>query len=177
MNKILAGTSAIALTIVVLSCSKSATSSPPVTENPPPETVTAEVPETPVTQPPEATEKPVTSGAENTVAQSPTSVDCTNPQTQADMNYCAALDAQVADDRLNEVYQDLRAAITNETQEKQLISAQQAWISFRDSDCEFSQRRYDGGSIMPLIYSSCIAERTRQRTKELEMYLEDFSSY
>lgn len=165
MNKIVAGTSAIALTILVLSCSKSATSSPPVTETSPTETITAEVPE--------ATEKPATSPTENTLAQSPNSVDCNNAQTQADMNYCAALDAQQADDKLNEVYQKLRAAITNETQEKRLIAAQQAWIPFRDSDCEFSQRRYDGGSIMPLIYSSCIADRTRQRTKELEMYLED----
>jgi|GEM_PF-5263047 len=166
MNRIVAGTSAIALTILVLSCSQSATSSPP-------ETTTAEVTENPVTQPPEVTEQPVTSTTENTVAQAPDSVDCTSPQTQADMNYCAALTAQEADDKLNEVYQDLRAAITNETQEQRLIAAQQAWISFRDSDCEFYQRRYDGGSIMPLMYSSCIADRTEQRTKELEMYLDE----
>ncbi|MFP4299076.1 MAG: lysozyme inhibitor LprI family protein [Spirulinaceae cyanobacterium] len=173
MNRILAGTSAIALTILVLSCSKSATSSTPVSETSPPETVTAEVTENPATQPPKATDNSVVSPTENTVAQAPNSVDCNNAQTQADMNYCAALDAQEADDKLNEVYQELRAAITNETQEKRLIAAQQAWIPFRDSDCEFYQRRYDGGSIMPLMYSACIADRTRQRTKELEIYLDE----
>ncbi|MEC4803278.1 MAG: lysozyme inhibitor LprI family protein [Jaaginema sp. PMC 1079.18] len=161
MGKILTTAGAIALLGLVLSCSQSANSS---TEN------VAVSPATPRTEAPESAVSP---SPESAIAQSPSTPDCDNATTQMEMNFCAAQDAKDADTALNQVYQQLRGTINNEAQTQRLISAQKAWITFRDADCEYSQRRYDGGSIMPMIYSSCIADRTRQRTQELQMYLED----
>lgn len=97
---------------------------------------------------------------------------CANAQTQAEINICTAEAAKKADAKLNEVYRQLRAALQNSPQEQRLIAAELAWIEYRDTDCEFDQRRYDGGSIMSSVYSTCVANLTEQRVKKLEQYLE-----
>ncbi len=102
----------------------------------------------------------------NTVAQAP---DCDNAQTQVDINQCAAKAAEVADEKLNQVYQQVKSTLS--AGEKTLLTdAQLAWIEFRDKNCEFSRSRFEGGSIAPTVYSSCLERITKQRTEELEGY-------
>ncbi len=104
-----------------------------------------------------------------------TSLDCDNAQTQTEINACAALEAEEADKKLNQVYQQLRAKIKDSPQEERLIEAQQQWIKFRDADCEYAKGQYEGGSIVPTIEAACITQLTEQRTQDLEDYLEDAS--
>jgi uncharacterized protein YecT (DUF1311 family) len=110
-----------------------------------------------------------TSAATNLqLAQRP---NCNNPQTQSEMNICASIAYQNADRKLNQVYRQLLPKLSASRKQK-LISAQQAWIKFRDSSCEFETSAYEGGSIAPMIYSNCLAAVTEQRTKDLQRYLE-----
>ena len=97
-------------------------------------------------------------------------VDCRNPQTQFNLNFCAAQAAKNADQQLNQAYQKAIAKFKGTPQEKQLVDAQLNWIKFRDADCAFSSDRFKGGTIAPMIHSGCIARLTQQRTKELESY-------
>jgi uncharacterized protein YecT (DUF1311 family) len=83
---------------------------------------------------------------------------------------CASRAAKSADRKLNQVYQTLIARLDQKGKVK-LIDAQLAWIKFRDQSCEFERSRYEGGSIAPLIYSSCIKNLTERRTKDIEGYL------
>jgi len=111
-----------------------------------------------------------TSAATNLqLAQRP---NCNNPQTQSEMNICASIAYQNADRKLNQVYRQLLPKLSASRKQK-LISAQQAWIKFRDSSCEFERSAYEGGSIAPMIYGFCLANVTEQRTKDLQRYLED----
>ncbi|MFM7715064.1 MAG: lysozyme inhibitor LprI family protein [Microcystis sp.] len=111
-----------------------------------------------------------TSAATNLqLAQRP---NCNNPQTQSEMNICANIAYQNADRKLNQGYQQLLPKLSTARKQK-LISAQQAWIKFRDSSCEFERSAYEGGSIAPMIYGFCLADVTEQRTKDLQRYLED----
>ncbi len=103
------------------------------------------------------------------LAQNP---NCNNPQTQSEMNICASIAYQNADRKLNQVYRQLLPKLSASRQQK-LISAQQAWIKFRDSSCEFERSAYEGGSMAPMIYGFCLADVTEQRTKDLQRYLED----
>lgn len=111
------------------------------------------------------------------IPQSPLKADenlnCEEPQTQLEMNLCTTKEAREADAKLNIVYGKLRDKVKDTAQETRLIEAQTAWISFRDADCEYSQRRYDGGSIMPAIYALCVIDLTEKRTQTLEDYLEE----
>ena len=111
-----------------------------------------------------------TSAATNLqLAQRP---NCNNPQTQSEMNICASIAYQNADRKLNQVYRQLLPKLSAARKQK-LITAQQAWIKFRDSSCEFERSAYEGGSIAPMIYGFCLANVTEQRTKDLRRYLED----
>ena len=111
-----------------------------------------------------------TSGSTNLhLAQRP---NCNNPQTQSQMNICASIAYQNADRKLNQVYRQLLPKLSAARKQK-LIAAQQAWIKFRDSSCEFERSAYEGGSLAPMIYGFCLANVTEQRTKDLRRYLED----
>jgi uncharacterized protein YecT (DUF1311 family) len=111
-----------------------------------------------------------TSAATNLqLAQRP---NCNNPQTQSEMNICASIAYQNADRKLNQVYRQLLPKLSASRKQK-LISAQQAWIKFRDSSCEFERSAYEGGSLAPMIYGFCLANVTEQRAKDLRRYLED----
>jgi len=111
-----------------------------------------------------------TSAATNLqLAQRP---NCNNPQTQSQMNICASIAYQNADRKLNQVYRQLLPKLSAARKQK-LIAAQQAWIKFRDSSCEFERSEFEGGSIAPMIYGFCLADVTEQRTKDLQRYLED----
>jgi len=111
-----------------------------------------------------------TSAATNLqLAQRP---NCNNPQTQSEMNICASIAYQNADRKLNQVYRQLLPKLSASRKQK-LISAQQAWIKFRDSSCEFERSAYEVGSMAPMIYGFCLADVTEQRTKDLQRYLED----
>jgi uncharacterized protein YecT (DUF1311 family) len=86
-------------------------------------------------------------------------------QTQSEINDCAAKDARAADERLNRAYRNMMGNVDAEDKAK-LVAAQRAWIAFRDADCAFWSS--GGGSIAPWSYSSCIADHSRARAKELD---------
>jgi uncharacterized protein YecT (DUF1311 family) len=98
----------------------------------------------------------------NLLAQNP---NCDNPQTEAEMNICAARYYESADRRLNQVYQQLPSPMRS-----QINSAQLAWIDFRDTNCDFARSLFEGGTIAPSIYNGCLGGMTEQRTSELQAY-------
>ncbi|HLO84286.1 MAG TPA: lysozyme inhibitor LprI family protein [Nostocaceae cyanobacterium] len=97
-------------------------------------------------------------------------LNCNNPQTQAEITQCAGLSLQNADKKLNQVYKQLLPKLPKSRQQK-LITAQQAWIKFRDSSCEFERSAFEGGTIAPSIYAGCLEQLTKQRTQQLQEYL------
>ncbi len=97
---------------------------------------------------------------------SPDKQDCGQLATQSDINACARNNYAVSDRTLNQVYQTLRSNLSAADTAK-LTSAEQAWIEFRDAQCEFERSRFDGGSIAPLILSSCLEQITDLRIEEL----------
>ncbi|NUN66813.1 DUF1311 domain-containing protein (plasmid) [Pseudanabaena biceps] len=87
------------------------------------------------------------------------------------MNVCAAQQAGDADRVLNQVYSQVIAKYKGTAQEDRLIDAQISWIKFRDLECTFAKKRFEGGSIAPMIYSDCLKRLTTQRTQGLKVYL------
>jgi uncharacterized protein YecT (DUF1311 family) len=111
------------------------------------------------------------------LAQAKPNCNDTASLTQRDLNICADQKAKAADAKLNQVYRQLRAKYKSDPAvEDTLITAQLAWIKFRDENCAFAQKRFERGSIAPLIYSSCLERVTTDRTKELERYLKGLES-
>jgi uncharacterized protein YecT (DUF1311 family) len=101
------------------------------------------------------------------LAQQP---NCQNAQTQLDMNMCADLSYERANKKLNQLYQQLLPKLSGARRQK-LITAQQAWIKFRNTSCEFESSAYQGGSIVPTILAGCWEKLTLERTEEIAGYL------
>jgi len=99
-------------------------------------------------------------------------LNCENPQVQSEMNICAGLSYERADKKLNQLYRQLLPKLSPARRQK-LITAQQAWVKFRDTSCEFERSAYEGGSIAPTIQAGCWEKLTLQRTQEIQAYLKD----
>ncbi|MBO0348405.1 DUF1311 domain-containing protein [Phormidium pseudopriestleyi FRX01] len=96
-------------------------------------------------------------------------LNCNNPQTQSEMNACAGQRWQTSDRQLNQIYQGLIPQLSN-TRRQQLVTAQRAWITFRDSECAFSSSLAEGGSMQPMLRSGCLGKLTDIRNAELSQY-------
>ncbi|HLA55534.1 MAG TPA: lysozyme inhibitor LprI family protein [Flavobacterium sp.] len=88
-------------------------------------------------------------------------------QTQLEMNKAADAEYKKADAELNKVYRQL-VEMLDKNGKQMLIIAEKDWLKFRDSHCRFNASQFDGGSIEPLIYSTCLEELTRRRIDEIK---------
>jgi len=93
-------------------------------------------------------------------------------QTQADMNIQASTTFKKADKELNKIYTALFNKL-DPAEKKALSAAEKAWITFRDFECKFECMENEGGSIYPLVYSSCLTNMTEKRTAELKEVLKE----
>lgn len=69
------------------------------------------------------------------------------------------------DAALNRAWRAARARVKARTL---LLAAQRSWIARRDLFCKSRADKYQGGTIMPVIYASCRVEQTIRRTMWLE---------
>lgn len=92
--------------------------------------------------------------------------------TQASMTRCAYQLYDEQEVKLNAAYQALYTTL--DTADKKLLQdAERTWIELRKKDCEFESKNYEGGSIYPLIKSHCLTEHAKQRTEQLEAWLDE----
>lgn len=104
-------------------------------------------------------------------------IDCSDPSTTVEMNFCSDKDFQEADTTLNEVYQKVLAQIAKAdlekpydrvSWEKAMREGQRAWVAFRDADCKGAvPMEWSGGSGTSAAVTGCMTEKTNARVKEL----------
>jgi uncharacterized protein YecT (DUF1311 family) len=61
----------------------------------------------------------------------------------------------------------------DDDEKAQLKNAENAWLKYRDTNCEFVADQYKGGSIRPMIAAICLADVTNNRTAELKNQIKD----
>jgi uncharacterized protein YecT (DUF1311 family) len=92
------------------------------------------------------------------------------------MNLCAEAEYAQADATLNQVYQSVKGNLSA-NQVDALITAEKAWIDFRDTNCAFVQSQYAGGSIAPMVYYGCMTTTTQDRVDVLQGQVNTALSY
>ena len=98
--------------------------------------------------------------------------DCSNATTQTTMNSCADEAYKKADAELNAVYKQITDRLRNDQPAKKLlVTAQKAWLGFRDSECTFATAAATRGSMYPMLVAQCREGLTNKRTDELKVYL------
>ncbi|MEH6521139.1 lysozyme inhibitor LprI family protein [Sulfitobacter sp.] len=100
-------------------------------------------------------------------AQAQSTAECIEPQTQNLMNACAAKDFAEADAALNAAWKPAKSFADAIGKGAALLVAQRAWLKYRDAACDVHASPFEGGSLQPLIYSTCMGEITAQRTRML----------
>lgn len=101
-----------------------------------------------------------------------------NNETQADMNNQAYQDFKKADDELNKIYKQI---LEKYKDDKVFISklqkAELAWIKYRDAEIEaiypepYKDNMMNYGCVYPMCKYMNLAEITKQRIKELKLWL------
>jgi uncharacterized protein YecT (DUF1311 family) len=93
-------------------------------------------------------------------------------QSQSGLNACAAADYEKADAALNRSYKQIVGRLKDDPATvKLLAAAEKAWIAYRDVECAFAGSSNLGGTIYPMVVSTCLEAMTKKRTAELDAYL------
>ena len=98
------------------------------------------------------------------------------------MNACAKQEFDRVDAELNAVWKKVRGWAKNADAKldrgdgqsgyaESLLSAQRAWLTYRDAHCRLVSFDARGGSMQPLLINNCLAELTENRTAELRELL------
>ncbi|MCW6511598.1 lysozyme inhibitor LprI family protein [Lichenifustis flavocetrariae] len=96
---------------------------------------------------------------------------CSEPMPQQDMNVCMSRAVNEADSILNRVYEQLKNKL-DDNGKRNLVSAEWAWITFRDRECEL-RSGYDAehldrnGTIVPFLVGECKLDLANQRMTDL----------
>lgn len=99
--------------------------------------------------------------------------DCDNAMTQAAMNECSDKAYKASDAELNKLYRQVDERLKDDADPRRLlISAQRAWVNFRDAECKFSTSRSSGGSIHPMVVSMCLDDLTKKRVEDFKQALD-----
>ena len=97
---------------------------------------------------------------------------CADAQDQATMNQCADNAYKASDAKLNKVYKQITGRLKDDHDTaKLLVTAQKAWIAFRDAECGFASAGVAGRSIQPMVRAQCLDSVTQDRIKSLNTYL------
>ena len=105
--------------------------------------------------------------------------NCSQPNTQMEMNMCAAADhqredaAMTAQWRKTLAYMRKQDGAANSRTDKRptygdtLLESQRAWLRYRDTQCAIEGYAARGGSMEPMLIASCKAKLTAERRKAL----------
>lgn len=89
----------------------------------------------------------------------------------ADLVECSLKKLADADAELNKAYRQLVSRLGDKKWEAKLRKAQQAWIKYRDANCDYVSAFSGGGSAVTFEYNFCLADMTTARAKELQEML------
>ncbi|MEM6615963.1 MAG: lysozyme inhibitor LprI family protein [Pseudomonadota bacterium] len=90
------------------------------------------------------------------------------------MSACTSNSYLAWDKVLNDRYAALREKVPSKIFET-LRDAQRAWITYRDADCSLAGKAFEGGTLEPLLVTSCYEYKTALRVIDLDQMLEDWS--
>lgn len=103
--------------------------------------------------------------------------DCSEANSTVEISQCFERELQRADAELNRAYQVALKGARDDSAlpaslkgrwEATLREAQRKWVAFRDADCkELIGYEWYGGTGMGSAVLSCMADKTKARTKEL----------
>lgn len=114
----------------------------------------------------------------NAHAEPKDNIDCANAFSTPDIEHCASISLDKTEEELNSTHKELVKNLSQPNNKyenfteyrKKLLTAQRAWIVFREADCAAQYEMHKSGTIRNSIYLACKEGRAKQRIKELKNY-------
>ena len=97
-------------------------------------------------------------------------VNCGDSTTQNAMNECFGREAKQDQLLLESLLKELAAKLDAPDKER-LEEVQSLWVKYRDAHCRWQAGFFEGGSVQPMMYSTCISALTWNRIEELKVNL------
>ena len=98
--------------------------------------------------------------------------NCANATDQTTLTACADRAYKKSDAELNRTYDAVIARLRGaKPLADKLVNAQRAWIAYRDAECNFSSANAEGGTVYPMVVSTCLDDLTKTRNETLRGYL------
>ena len=98
--------------------------------------------------------------------------ECADASDQATMNACAGKALKASDAELNALYRQIQGRLKDDAEKtKLLVTAQRAWVAYRDAECDFASSSVAGGSAQPMVTLECRDDRTKKRVADFKTYL------
>ena len=94
-------------------------------------------------------------------------LNCEEAITQVEMNMCSAQDLETSEKALKSVYDQALDSFDDEEELQEFEAVQKSWVDYRDEHCDIAADQYAGGTIMPLIYSSCMKKLADERSDHI----------
>ena len=94
-------------------------------------------------------------------------------QNQTEMNEEAFNAYSLVDKNMSATYQLILANFSTKNEKDLLIASQKAWIVYKEAHCKSIANGYEGGSMQPMIYNSCMESITNERIIQLNQYNEE----
>jgi len=90
------------------------------------------------------------------------------------MNVCSFRDYLRSDIELNHTWDAVTKRLAGQQKAfATLLTGQRAWVTYRENQCDFWAKWYEGGSIVPAAVNTCLTDITKFRIKELGELLKD----
>lgn len=116
---------------------------------------------------------PIRSAQATPAADTPASDDagredpCQDAPTQSDLNDCVDREYKKSDAALKRLYADIARQLDKD-ERATLNAAQDAFVNFREKNCEAELDLYDDGTLAPSMEAYCLRETTDWRLKQLK---------
>ena len=95
-------------------------------------------------------------------------VDCNDPYTTPDINYCAGKELEGAEATMKQYF---KASLKQLEEDIEVVDAiklsQHDWLQYRESYCDAIYSQWREGTIRGVMYLSCKKQLTQQRTHTL----------
>jgi len=97
---------------------------------------------------------------------------CDPNRSHAELSECYGNAYKASDAELNALYRQIEGRLKDdEATTKLLVTAQRAWLAFRDAECVFSTSAASGGTIRPMLDTICLDRLTGKRIDDFRAYL------
>ena len=95
---------------------------------------------------------------------------CDSVTTQMDTHRCANERAKEADSRLTRLLIELQPH-GDTAWRGELRRVQASWVGYRDAQCKWDRKMFEGGSLQPTEYLGCYQRLTEERIAILKSWL------